>query len=60
MTSSPAYPGAPRWLKIFGIIVPVLILLLVVAAHLLGVHPSHSSGTAHRSNTHATPPDQRP
>jgi hypothetical protein len=29
--TSTAYPGTPRWVKVFGIIALVLILLLVVA-----------------------------
>jgi len=30
MTDSPRYPGAPRWVKVFGIIAIVVVLLLVV------------------------------
>lgn len=30
MTDSPSYPGAPRWAKVFGIILIVLILLFVI------------------------------
>jgi hypothetical protein len=29
MANRPPYPGAPRWVKVFGIIVIVLVLLVV-------------------------------
>ncbi|MBI3972482.1 MAG: hypothetical protein HY332_14475 [Chloroflexi bacterium] len=29
-TSAPAYPGAPRWVKVSGIVVLVLVLLVVI------------------------------
>ena len=29
MANRPTYPGAPRWVKVFGIIVIVLVLLVV-------------------------------
>ncbi len=28
--SSPAYPGTPRWVKVFGIVVIVLVLVIVI------------------------------
>ena len=30
MGNRPSYPGAPRWVKVFGIIVIVVVLLVVV------------------------------
>jgi hypothetical protein len=30
MTDVPPYPGTPRWVKIFGIIALVLVLLVVI------------------------------
>jgi len=35
MAESPAYPGAPRWVKILGIISLALVVLFV-AVHLAG------------------------
>lgn len=35
MTTSPEYPGAPRWVKALGVIA-VLALALVVGIHLFG------------------------
>ena len=29
-SGTPAYPGAPRWLKVSGIVVLILVLLLVI------------------------------
>lgn len=36
MADSPSYPGAPRWVKVFGMVVIVLVLLFVTL-HLTGV-----------------------
>jgi hypothetical protein len=30
MGNRPSYPGTPRWVKVFGIIVIVLVLLVVI------------------------------
>ena len=35
MADPPPYPGAPRWVKVFGIIV-IVVVLLVVAMMLIG------------------------
>lgn len=35
MADSPPYPGTPRWVKVFGLIALVLVLLFVVS-HLTG------------------------
>jgi hypothetical protein len=70
MANPPPYPGTPRWVKVFGIIVIVLILLIVVAlaTGLGGPHgpdrhsPSGGSGiepgpTFTYSSGGHTPPD---
>jgi hypothetical protein len=55
MAESPAYPGAPRWLKMFGIVVLVVLLFLVIVGHIVfggrGLHVIHGE--------HATTPDHR-
>ena len=38
MAEPPSYPGAPRWVKVFGIIVIVLILLVVARVLIGGEH----------------------
>jgi hypothetical protein len=39
MDRSPTYPGAPRWVKVAGIIALVLVLLVGIM-HLSGVAPT--------------------
>jgi uncharacterized membrane protein len=36
MAGPPPYPGTPRWVKVFGIIVLVLVLLFVVGMFIAG------------------------
>jgi hypothetical protein len=36
MANRPPYPGTPRWVKVFGIIVIVVVLLGVVIMFLVG------------------------
>lgn len=43
MADPPPYPGAPRWVKISGIIAIVLVLL-VIAALVTGVGGPHGPG----------------
>jgi hypothetical protein len=43
MADPSPYPGTPRWVKVFGIIVVVLVLLFVVL-HLAGVGGRHGPG----------------
>ena len=43
MADSPAYPGAPRWAKIFGGVLLALVLLFVVLK-LTGVAGRHGPG----------------
>lgn len=38
MADSPPYPGTSRWVKVFGIIVIVLVLLFVIMMLLPGGH----------------------
>lgn len=37
-TSIPAYPGTPRWVKTFGIVALVLVLLVAIALFVGGNH----------------------
>ena len=43
MADAPPYPGTPGWVKVFGTIVAVLVLLLVVLK-LTGVSGDHGPG----------------
>lgn len=52
----PPYPGTPRWVKVFGIIVLVVVLLFVVLLFTRGPHRGHGPGL----HTGDTPPVQRP
>ena len=49
MGNRPSYPGTPRWVKVYGIIVIVLVLLVVVmllTGHGPGRHtPSGDAGS---------------
>ena len=38
MANRPPYPGTPRWVKVFGIIVIVLVLLVVARVFIGGEH----------------------
>ena len=40
VADSPRYPGAPRWVKVFGIIVISLVIVLVIL-RLTGHTPPH-------------------
>ncbi len=44
MSDPLAYPGAPRWVKLSGIVVGVVALLLVVVIHVGGGHDIQSAG----------------
>ncbi len=39
-----SYPGAPRWVKVSGIVVVVVVLLVVVLIHIGGGHHMQSAG----------------
>jgi hypothetical protein len=38
MANRPPYPGTPRWVKVFGIIVIVVVLLVVALMFIGGEH----------------------
>jgi len=41
MADPPAYPGTPRWVKVSGIVVAVLVLLIAILIH-AGGGPHHN------------------
>lgn len=43
MSKSPAYPGAPRWVKVLGV-VSVALAVVFVAVHLAGGGFHHTHG----------------
>jgi len=38
MANRPPYPGAPRWVKVFGIILAAVVLLFVIMMFIGGGH----------------------
>jgi hypothetical protein len=44
MADPRSYPGAPRWVKVSGIVVGVVALLLVVLIHVSGGHNIPATG----------------
>jgi len=57
MADQPSYPGTPRWVKSFGIVIIVLVLLVVVVI-ITGFGGEHGPGR-HMSSGHTgggTPP----
>jgi hypothetical protein len=56
MSDPPAYPGAPRWVKMSGIVVGVMALLVVVVIHVGGGHDVQSAGG---HGGHAAPESDR-
>ena len=38
MANRPSYPGTPRWVKVFGIIVIIVVLLIVARMFIGGGH----------------------
>jgi hypothetical protein len=59
MADPPPYPGAPRWVKISGIIAIVLVLL-VVAVLFTGVGGPHGPGRHLPSSNVTEPGIQQP
>ena len=55
MTEPPRYPGAPRWVKVFGVIAIVVILLLIVLKltghHGPARHMPSGDGGAHAASS---------
>ena len=43
MADQPAYPGTPRWVKVFGIIALILVLLVVIII-VTGLGGEHGPG----------------
>jgi hypothetical protein len=41
MTELPPYPGTPRWVKVFGIILIAVIVLFLIVLLTHGVHRGH-------------------
>jgi hypothetical protein len=65
MADSPPYPGAPRWVKVFGIIVVGLTLLVVLTRLAGGGHGGHgghagSWGHAPPEGSHTQPARHTP
>ena len=58
MPDPPAYPGAPRWLKVSAIAVGVAALLLVILIH-AGGGPSHHMLLIGGPDHHATQEGRR-
>jgi len=57
MADSPAYPGAPRWLKVFAIAVLALVLLLATIGHIvLGGRALHGLHGGHVPTLDSHPP----
>ena len=48
MAAPPPYPGAPRWVKVFGMITIVLVLLLIILMFTRG-----PGGRGHGPGLHA-------
>ncbi|UPK37837.1 hypothetical protein IVB18_11355 [Bradyrhizobium sp. 186] len=44
MADPRSYPGAPRWVKVSGIVVGLVALLLVVLIHVSGGHSIPTAG----------------
>jgi hypothetical protein len=59
MADPPPYPGAPRWVKVSGIIVIVLVLL-VIAVVFTGVGGPHGPGRHLPSSSVTEPGMQQP
>lgn len=54
MADPPPYPGAPRWVKVSGIAVGVVVLLVVVLIH-SGGGPHHNIPSAGGLGGHTAP-----
>jgi hypothetical protein len=59
MTTSAAYPKVPRWLKVSGVVVLVVLLHLAVVGHLAfggrglhGQHGNHATMPEHATHDH--------
>ena len=54
MADPPPYPGTPRWVKVFGIIVAVVVLLFIVVM-MVGDGGEHGPGRHAPSGDVGTP-----
>jgi hypothetical protein len=54
MADPPPYPGAPRWVKVSGIVVGILTLLVVILIH-AGGDPRHNIPSAGGFGGHIAP-----
>jgi hypothetical protein len=55
MADPPRYPGTPRWVKVFGIILLVVVLLFLILLFTRGPHRGASDHTPPSGVNH-TPP----
>jgi hypothetical protein len=58
MTDPARYPGAPRWVKVFGISVGAVALLVVIVIH-AGGGPRHNMPSAGTLGDRAVPKSGR-
>lgn len=57
MNEQPTYPGAPRWVKVFGTIFVVIVLLFVFVLHSRGPHgPGRHTSPGGSGAKHTAPP----
>jgi hypothetical protein len=54
MVDPTSYPGAPRWVKLFGIAVGAVALVVVIAIH-AGGGPRHNMPSAGGIGDHTAP-----
>lgn len=59
MTDPPPYPGAPRWVKVSGIIAIALVLLVIVVVF-TGVGGPHGPGRHLPSSSDTETGEQQP
>jgi hypothetical protein len=59
MSDLPPYPGAPRWVKILGIIVASLVLLVAVVT-VSGIGGPHGPGRHLQSSADGSAPSDGP
>lgn len=60
MADPPPYPGTPRWVKVFGMIFLVVVLLFVILLLTRGPGGRHGPGLHTGDAGGHTPPVQRP
>lgn len=61
MTNRPPYPGTPRWVKVFGIVAIVVVLLVIAMLLIGGEHgPSRHTSSGDRVPTFGVMGDHAP